>query len=330
MANTYAPWTRTQNRAGRMMLEMEIALLAQLIFSVFCYGWRPAVVTVLSILSAVFCEMVANAVRHQQPTVFDGTALVTGTIIGLLMSPITPYWVPVLASAFAIIVAKVPFGGVGRNPFNPAAAGVALVTQCFPTRVFTYPDAAAGIRLPLGQLPEDLVTRLSPAAELAAGTGSNFQFSDVVWGEITGPIGATAILVLIAAAVFLFLRNTASVYITLPYLLTCAVMALLFPRGTDSQAFYSLVIELCSGYLLFAGVFMFTDPVTSPRYTPARVVYGALAGILVMILRHFGRFEEGACFAVLIMNAFAAPLDRGCWRLVRYWRKGGKRYGNPE
>ena len=165
---------------------------------------------------------------------------------------------------------------------------------------------------------------------LAAGTGSSFQFSDVVWGEITGPIGATAILVLIAAAVFLFLRNTASVYITLPYLLTCAVMALLFPRGTDSQAFYSLVIELCSGYLLFAGVFMFTDPVTSPRYTPARVVYGALAGILVMILRHFGRFEEGACFAVLIMNAFAAPLDRGCWRLVRYWRKGGKRYGNPE
>ncbi len=330
MANTYAPWTRTQNRTGRMMLEVEIALLAQLIFSVFSYGWRPALVTLFSVLSALFCEMVANAVRHQPPTVFDGTALVTGTMIGLLMSPITPYWVPVLASAFAIIVAKVPFGGVGRNPFNPAAAGVALVTQCFPTRVFTYPDAAAGTWLPLGALPENFITRLSPTAELAAGTGTSFQLSDVMWGEITGPIGAVAILVLIAAAVFLFLRNTASPYITLPYVTACAVMALLFPRGGDIHPLHSLVAELCSGYLLFAGVFMFTDPVTSPRNNPARIVYGAIAGILVMLLRHFGRFEEGACFAVLFMNAFAAPIDRACWRLVRRWHKGGKQYGNPE
>ncbi len=330
MANTYAPWTRTQNRSGRMMLEMEIALLAQLMFSAFCYGWRPVLLTALSILSATFCEMIANAARHEQPTVFDGTAMVTGTIIGLLMSPITAYWVPVLASAFAIIVAKVPFGGVGRNPFNPAAAGVALVTQCFPTRVFTYPDAAAGVSLPIGTLPEGFITRLSPAAELASGAGSSFQISDVLWGELTGPIGATAILVLIAAAVFLFLRRTTSPLITLPYLLVCALMALFFPRGGESQPLYSVMVELCSGYLLFAGVFMLTDPVTSPRYAPARVVYGALAGILVMLLRYFGRFEEGACFAVLLMNAFAAPIDRGCWHLVRRWSKGGKRYAKPE
>lgn len=320
MPDTHAPWIRTETRSIRMMLDVEIALLALLVFSFFGFGWRPVVLTLLSILSAVFCELIGNAVRHQRPTVFDGTAMVTGTIIGLLMSPITAYWVPVLASAFAVIVVKIPFGGTGYNLFNPAAAGMALATQCFSARVFTYPDAAAGVTLPLGVLPDNLITRLSPAAELASGAGTSFQFTDVMWGELSGPIGATAIFLLIAAAVFLFLRRTASPLITLPYLLVCALFAFCFPRSSEGQPLYSVMLELCSGYLLFAGVFMFTDPVTSPRFAPARAVYGALAGLLVMLMRHFGRFEEGVCFAVLLMNAFAAPIDRCCWQLARRWR----------
>lgn len=321
MNETHGPWLRAAKNNARYMMDVEVALLALLTFSFACYGWRPVLLTALSVLSAVFCELFGNAMRHQRPSVFDGAALVTGTTVGLLMSPLTAYWVPVLASAFAVVVVKLPFGGTGRNLFNPAAAGMALATQCFPTRVFTYPDIAAmDGDLPLGALPEGFVTRLSPAAELAAGAKANFSFSDLLWGKISGPIGATAVLVLVAAALFLFLRRTASPSVTLPFLAVCVIISVLFPRSDEGGFKYNMALEVCSGYLLFAGIFMLNDPVTSPRHTSARIVYGVLAGILTMLLRHFGRFEEGTCFAVLLMNAFAAPIDRGCWYFSRFLR----------
>lgn len=322
MTEIRAPWLRTEARNETFMLEVEVSLLALLVFSALCYGLRPVLLVACSVIAAVVCELIGNALRHQRPTVFDGSAVVTGTLIGLLMSPITAYWVPMLASAFAIIVVKLPFGGMGRNIFNPAAAGVALASVCFRNRVFTYPDAMANPRLPLLKLPADLITRPSPAAELAAGAHSSVTFSDIAWGELSGPIGATAILILLGAALFLFLRRTASPLITLPYVAVCAIIALLFPRS-EAGALYSMAIELCSGYLLFAGVFLFNDPVTSPKYWLARVVYGVLAGVLVMLLRHVGRFEEGACFAVLLLNTLSSPLDRGCWHLGNWFRERG-------
>jgi len=327
MRETRAPWMHSGSRTDRFVWDVELALLALLVFSCFAYGLRPAILVLFSVISALFCELAGNAVRHQRPTVFDGTAMVTGTMVGLLMSPITPYWVPVLASAFAIIVVKIPFGGTGRNVFNPAAAGVALATQCFPTRVFTYPDATANGALPLWELPDTLVIKSSPAAELAAGATADFTFADVAWGELSGPIGATALFVLLAAAVFLVLRRTASPYITLPYLAVCILIAALFPRA-EGGVFHNVALELCSGYLLFAGVFLLNDPVTSPRFNPARIVYGVIAGVMVMLLRHTGRFEEGACFAVLLMNTCAPLIDRGTWHFLNWYKerrlKGGR------
>ena len=324
MPEKNGPWLRSDDRSQHFMMNVLLSLTALLAFSVFCYGWRPVLLVGCSVLSALVCELVCNAVQHNRPTVFDSTAMVTGMIVGLLMSPITAYWVPILASAFAIIVVKIPFGGAGRNVFNPAAAGVALVTQCFANRVFTYPDITVNASLPLGDIAAgDVITHLSPAADLFAGAGSHFTVGDVIWGEMSGPIGATAIFILIGAALFLFLRRTASPLITLPYLATCALIALCFPRNMDGGVWHGMAMELCSGYLLFAGIFLLNDPVTSPKFAPARVVYGVLAGCLVMLLRHTGRFEEGACFAVLMVNAITPLLDRGCWHLKNWMRERG-------
>ena len=107
----------------------------------------------------------------------------------------------------------------------------------------------------------------------------------------------------------------------MPFLVVCVLISVLFPRSEEGGFKYNMALEICSGYLLFAGIFMLNDPVTSPRHTSARIVYGVLAGILTMLLRHFGRFEEGTCFAVLLMNAFAAPIDRGCWYFSRFLRE---------
>ena len=128
--------------------------------------------------------------------------------------------------------------------------------------------------------------------------------------------------VLAACALYLFTRRTASPLITLSFLAVCALSAILFPRLKDAAWQQSVMMELCSGYLLFAGIFLLNDPVTAPRHWLGRLLYGAFAGILVMALRYFGRFEDAACFAVLLVNAFAPILDRWSWRLLHTLTKG--------
>lgn len=237
-----------------------------------------------------------------------------GDEAGIKSVTFQPYWVPAVAAAFAIVVVKMPFGGTGRHVFHPAAAAMALCAVCFPTRVFTYPDPGLNVPIPLGDTA-GVITALSPAEQLSSGAQISYHWITLLRGDFAGPIGATAIAVLLACMLYLFARHTASPLIVLPYLLTCAACAALFPR-TAGSAGNSVMMELCSGMLLFTGIFLLTDTVTAPRHWLGRVVYGVLAGALVMSLRHFGRFPCTAFFAVLLVNAFAPVIDRWCWRLV--------------
>ncbi len=314
LKNAYAPHIRRTERSSLMSLDVLITLVPLAIFSAVYYGFRPVLLILIGIGTAVVCETLCCLLMRRRPSVLDGTAAVTGGLIGALMSPISPYWLPAAAAAFAILVVKMPFGGTGRNTFNPAAAGIALVTQCFSTQLFTYPDPGLPSPIPLDSVAGINLVK-SPAAQLMTGGATTYNENTLLLGNFPGPIGATAIAVLIACAVYLFSRRTASPWITLPYLAVCALSAVLFPRVVGGWQ-NSVLLELCSGYLLFAGIFLMTDPVTAPRYWLGRILYGALGGALTMALRYHGRFEAGACFAVLIVNAFAPVIDRWSWRLV--------------
>lgn len=312
---TPAPFLRRAERMSHMTADMLIALAALCIFSAFYYGVRPLLLVLIGMVTAMVCEAVSCLLLRRKPTLADGTAAVTGALIGLVMSPLSPYWLPMVAAGFAVLVAKMPFGGTGRNVFNPAAAGIAVVTLCYAHRMFTYPDPSNGTSLPLtGELAE-ITTELSPAHLIATGGNPQYPWYSLLAGDFAGPIGATAILLLLACMVYLFVRRTASPLIVLPYLAVCALLAAVFPRAGGDLA-SGVALELCSGYLLFGGIFLLTDPVTAPRFWLARIVYGALAGVLVMTLRHVGRFEEGVCFAILLVNAISPTLDRLCWRAV--------------
>ena len=309
----FAPHLRRTERSALMSADVLVTLVPLCIFSAVYYGMRPVLLVLTGILTAVTCETLACLLMHRRPTVLDGTAAVTGGLVGVMMSPSSPYWMPAVAAAFAIIVAKMPFGGTGRNVFNPAAAGMAVVTQCFYAHLFAYPDPGRNITLPLGTVT-GLITEHSPAYLMQFHGTPPYDFKTLLLGDYPGPIGATAIAVLCACALYLFIRRSASPLITLPYLAVCALAAVLFPRVTGGWQ-NSVMLELCSGYLLFTGVFLLTDPVTAPRHWLGRIVYGMLAGVLVMFLRHFGRYEAGDFFAILLVNAFAPVLDRLCWRI---------------
>lgn len=314
LKSSVAPHLRRIERpfyqAGGVLLCM-IPLIG---FSCLYYGLRPLLLVLTGMAVAIGVEILCSIFMRRPPCLNDGTSAVTGALIGCMMSPLTPFWVPAMGAAFAIGVVKMPFGGTGRNVFNPAAAGLAFCAICFPTRLFVYPDPSLHQVIPLTGDTSAVITALSPAAQLANNAKTSFDWLSLLFGEFPGPIGSSGVIVLIACSVYLWVRRSSSLVIMVPYLGTCALLAWLFPRSVSAN----VPIELCTGLLLFTGVFLLCDPVTAPRHLVARMAYGILAGVLVTVLRHYGRFECCEFFAVLMVNAVAPVLDRSCWRLVRH------------
>lgn len=312
-----APHIRLHGRGESPHLDLFIALLPLAAFSAVYYGWRPVLVVLCGTVSAVLTELLSCLLMHRRPTLQDGNALYIGTAIGALMSPMTAYWVPAIGAAFAILVVKMPFGGNGKYVFQPVAAAMALISQCMAGTVYVYPDIGAA--LPLAPKAA-FAAKTSPAAQLLAGGNPQIGRSDLLLGNFAGPIGATAIGLLLACLLYLLIRKAVSGWTVLPYLAVCTALFWLFPR-TEAPAVQAVVLELSSGYLLFAGIFLLGDPTTSPRNTVSRVAFGALAGVLTVLLRYYGRFEDGGAFAILLLSPLSSVMDRAGWLLARQFRR---------
>lgn len=313
-----APHLREAQRPAYQSYGVLLCLVPLTAFSCLHYGVRPFLLVLSGIVSAVITEFICGLFRHGRPSMADATSMVTGGLIGAMMSPLAPFWVPVIGSAFAIGVAKMPFGGTGHNIFNPAAAGLAFCAVCFPTRLFVYPDPTLTDSLPLFDTSA-VITAASPTAQLNSGGTTSYGWIALLSGDFPGPIGSTGVLILLACALYLFMRRSSSPLILIPYLIVCAILAALFPRAAI-DAGTSVSLELCTGLLLFSGVFLLSDPCTAPRFWLARILYGVIAAILTMVLRHYGRFECCEFFAVMLVNSFSPLLDRSCWHFTSWIR----------
>ena len=324
LSHSAAPHLRESHRSFYQSGGVLLCMIPLTVFPCLYYGIRPLLLVLCGMLAAMLTELLCSAFAGRRPRLVDGSAAVTGALIGAMMSPMVPFWMPIVGSAFAIGVAKMPFGGNGRNVFNAAAAGAAFCAICFPTRMFVYPDPAQSTSLPLFDTSA-VITAVSPMEQLRSGGSTSVGWLSLLSGDFPGPIGSVGVLILLASALYLFSRHSASLLILTPYLTTCAIIAAVFPRASVGVG-VSVQLELCTGLLLFCGVFLLCDSVTAPRYWLARVVYGILAGILVMVLRWYGRFESCEFFAVLLVNSFSPLLDRYCWSFMRQLRrKGGTR-----
>ena len=316
MNNTLrAPFSQNEAKVFALSMDVLLALLPAMVFGCVLFGMRVLLVCGISVLSAVLFELIGSGIARRRSDITDGTAVVTGLIISLLLPASVPLFVPVVANAFAIFIVKLPFGGSGHNLFNPAAAGIAFVTECFSQHVFAFP--ARGAALPFTLWNPDVNVAASPAGLLKTGGSTAFSWVDLLIGQVTGSIGTVAILVICAGAVYLFVRRSAAPLLTFSCLGVCALIAALFPRSADITWYQSILVELCSGYLVFGAVFLLNDPVTSPRHPLAHVFYGVMVGALTMLMRHVGQFEEGFCFALLLCNAFSGAVDRFAWQLRR-------------
>lgn len=287
----------------RFYRDMLIMLCAPLVMAVYYYGLRALFLAGVCALTAVVCEFTGLLLmRRKISDSFDFHCVFVGLVIALMLPATAPFSLGIIGASFAIIAAKLPFGSTRGALFVPAAAGFAFLCVCWPDQVFAYPPIA-GFRASVSA-SQTIGTSLSSMLS----TGYSLRLTilhvfDILSGNVPGPMGTGSLLVLLAASSYLLIRRPGVLLNTLGYVAGCATMAALFPR-VQSGRLSSVFLELCSGMLFFTAVFLLTDPVTSPKKPLYRFYYGLFAGVLCMLLRYFGAYEEGACFALLIANAF--------------------------
>ena len=297
---------KTLHQAFRPCRDFIAASLPFLALAMYLYGWRPLIMTALGCFTALCCDLLNALLRRQRFDPSEISSYMFSVVLTLLLPASAPYYVVIVGSAAASLLGKHAFGGYGCYPFSPTAFGFAFVSVCWPKEVFGYPQPFSEIGL--GWLSGAQLFD-APAASLKLGGVPYVETSDLILGNYPGPMGATFCLVALAVFFLLVEHRTMSGHVTLSYLLACALFAFAFPRITAGRL-QSVMYEMLSGSIIFAGVLMAGEPSSAPRGRRAKVVYGAILGVTTMLFRYYGVYELGFCFALLLVSPLAGFFDR--------------------
>lgn len=299
-----SPHVHGPNRTWRIMLDVIIALLPALVWSVVSFGPRAILMATLSVGGCVFFEWGYRRVMKLDCTVGDLSAVVTGLLIAFVCPVTLPCWMLLIGDFFAIVVVKQLFGGIGKNFVNPALAARAFL--------FSWPVAMT-TWVAYGQRPglvttADAVTAATPLGSLHQSALPAEGLLELFLGKTGGSMGEISAALLLLGGLYLVCRRVISLRIPVSYLGTVAVLTLLFPRGNDRVLW--MASQLCSGGLMLGAWFMATDYVTSPVTGWGQILFGVGCGLITVFIRYFGSYPEGVSYAILVMNACVVLLDK--------------------
>ncbi len=296
------------------MLDVVIALLPALLVSFLFYGWSELLVIAVSAVSCVGLEWLIARFVMKRPELFSGSsALVTGLLLAMNLPTTSPWWMIVVGAVVAIGIAKMSFGGLGQNIFNPAITArvfllisfpVQMTNWAMPTSGFIAADAVSGAT-PLGIIKEGIKSGL-PIPEILEANGMS---AVSILRDIGGSGGEISAVALLVGFVYLLIRKVVKPWIPLSIICTIAIISLIF-HGIDPDRFTGVAFNLVTGGVLLGAFFMATDYVTSPVSNWGGVVFGVGIGLIVMMIRYFGSYPEGMSFAILIMNCFVPLINR--------------------
>ena len=274
------------------MLDVILALLPTSIAGVVIFGAQALVIIAACIGTSVACEALFNLALKRKQTIGDLSAIVTGLLLALNLSVNIPVWQACVAAAFAIIVVKCLFGGLGCNIVNPAITARVFMLVAFGSMTASaFPKAL------------DAVSGATPLAELAAGTVPSLK--DLFLGNVGGTIGETCSLALLIGAAYLLVRKVISWHIPVAFIGTVFLFSLCV-EGFDVTKALAWVL---SGGLLIGAFFMATDYVTSPTTPKGSIIFGIGAGVITCLIRFWGVYPEGVSFAILLMNIVNPFID---------------------
>lgn len=275
-----------------------LMLFASLIVAFRFYGSRALLTGLVSVGTALLCEITGSLLTKEKKNENVLKALCTGLIIALMLPANVPLYIPFAAGVFAALTVKIPFGSESNSPFVPSAVGFAFVAVCFKEDVFTFGQGKA------------YMSATSVGSMLLSGKAmklNGVNIIDILCGNFVGPMGTGCILLLFACFIFLLIRRKECLVSSLSFILSASLFAAIFPR-TNADILTNIFLELFSSSLMFAAVFLLTDYSTLPEKKIHKIVYGVFCGIITMLMRKTGAYEEPVCFAVIIANAFCPLL----------------------
>lgn len=305
-----SPHLHTKTSTKSLMRDVVIALLPAVVVSVLFYGWSELLVLGVSVASCVLLEFLITKYLLRRPcTVGDWSAVITGVLLALNLPASTPWWVVFIGAVVAIGVAKMTFGGLGQNLFNPAIAGRVFLLISFPTYMTDWTRTTGfiggGIDAFSGATPLGLVKEGGVAATKA------MDYLNMLFLNIGGSAGELSAIAIIVGFIYLLARKVIKPWITLSILGTVAAFSAIF-WGINPEQYTDPVFNLLTGGVLLGSVFMATDYVTSPMSNLGGVIFGVGIGLLTMLIRYFGAYPEGMSFAILIMNSTVPLINKYC------------------
>jgi electron transport complex protein RnfD len=284
----------------RIMRDVVIALLPACAFAVYAYGMKALLVLIVSVVSAVLAEFLfQKTIGRKKTDIGDLSAVITGILLALNLSPAVPLWLPMVGSVFAMIVVKQLFGGLGANFINPALSARIFLLASFPVYMTSWtfaPDAVSGATY---------LARLQTEADFVP------QYADymaLLFNKMGGTLGEVSAVALIVGGLYLLVRKVIDWRIPFFYLATFALLIFIIGRNDFFEV--HIVFEILAGGLLMGAFFMATDYATSPLSPVGRIIMGVGCGLFTVIIRLFGGYPEGVSYSILIMNIFVPIIDR--------------------
>jgi electron transport complex protein RnfD len=310
-----SPHIHTDESVKKIMYRVVYALIPAYLVSLFVFGIGAFIVSVVAVVSCMLFEfLIQKYVLKTEVTIADGSAALTGLLLAFNVPTNLPIWIIIAGSFFAIAIAKLSFGGLGNNIFNPALAGRVFLLISFPVQMTSWPkpfinrmayaDGVTGAT-PLGIIKEGLNNE-EPIASLVAQVP---EYTDMLYGFMGGSMGEISALALLLGGIYMLYKHVITWHIPVAILGSVFVFSGIM-WSINSDMYMDPLFHLTSGGLMLGAFYMATDMVSSPMTTKGMIVFGVAIGLLTMVIRYFGAYPEGVSFAILIMNAFVPLLDK--------------------
>ena len=295
-----------------LMRDVLIALIPALAMGIYVFGPRALTMTLVSVVFCEIFEWLYCKIMHKPIPCGDLSAAITGVLL-VFVCPVTlPYWTIIIGDAFAIIVVKQLFGGLGTNFLNPALGGRAFLMLCYPVPMTTWvlPGKANWASIVSAA---DAVTGSTPLSNdlMKNSILPDASLADMFIGNIGGCVGEVSAIALLIGGIYMLAKGVIRIRIPAAYIITVAVLTLVCSRGPeDVNRVTWMLYEIFGGGLFLGAFFMATDYVTSPYSPKGEVIFGIGAGLLVVFIRYFGGYPEGVCYSILIMNICVWLIDK--------------------
>jgi len=311
-----SPHVYTEESVPKIMYGVVLSLIPAALVSFWFFGLAAILVTLTAVVSCMFFEFIIQKYLLKGPvTVFDGSAVITGVLLAFIVPASLPLWMVVIGSLVSIGMAKMTFGGLGKNIFNPALVGRVFLMISFPVDMNMYPKPTA-----FNTQLTDIITGPTPLAIVKEGVAQGEKVADLMpqvpeyanllMGNMGGSVGEISAIAILLGGLYMLFRRIITWEIPTAYLGSVVILA-----GSlwliDPNQYVDPLFHLVTGGLMLGALYMATDMVTSPMGRWGMIVYGIGCGFLTIIIRIFGAYPEGVAFAILIMNAFVPLINRG-------------------